>query len=130
MSIEDVDKARAHFVETMGNLPPPIESLARSVPEWLVGYTHSRKALYRTPEEGGHLDLKTKELIFTLLDIAADNMDGAKNHGAAAVRAGMTPDELAEGCIQVIICFGIPKYGKTGHEVLEHVTELYRQKKA
>ena len=73
---------------------------------------------------GGALPLKTKELIFALLDTLAGQTRGAKNHAAAAMKLGVTVPELAEGLVQVIMVGGITTWNATGAEVLRHCAEL------
>lgn len=119
-----VARGKEHFMGTLGNLPEPIRAMMQYLPEHFAGYLDFREAVYRTPENGGHLDLKTKELLYTLLDIVTGNLDGAKNHGQAAFKAGMTSLELAEGCMQVMHVCGVTTWGKTGYKVVDYIAEL------
>ncbi len=64
---------------------------------------------------------KYKHLIFTLLDCVYNNVPGAENHARAALRRGLTIDELLEGMGQVLIVGGIGVYGTTGFKVLDNV---------
>jgi len=123
---DTVEAGRAHFMETLGNLPEPIRAMMEHLPEHFVGYLQFRKAVYRTRQEGAHLDLKTKELLYTVLDIVTGNLDGAKNHGRAAYAAGMTSGELAEACMQVMHVCGVTTWGKTGYKVVDFIAELER----
>ena len=81
-------EGKAHFMKTLGNLPEPIRALMQYAPEFFGGYIQLREAIYRPPSAGGHLEVKTKELLYTLLDIVTGNLDGAKNHGDPAYVAG------------------------------------------
>jgi alkylhydroperoxidase/carboxymuconolactone decarboxylase family protein YurZ len=121
---EAVEKGKAHFMETLGNLPEPIRAMMQYLPHHFDGYLRFREAVYRTPEQGAHLDTKTKELLYTLLDIVTGNLDGAKNHGRAAWKAGMTSGELAEGCMIVMHVCGVTTWGKTGYKVVDYIAEL------
>lgn len=121
-----IEDGKAHFMQTLGNLPEPIRALMEHVPEHFPGYLGFRKAVYRTPQQGGHLDLKTQELLYTVLDIVTGNVDGAKNHGRAAHAAGMTAAELAEACMQVMHVCGVTTWGKTGYKVVDFIAELER----
>lgn len=124
-----IAKGREHFMETLGNVPEPIRAMMDYLPEHFEGYLKFREAIYRQGEGPGHLDLKTKELIYTLLDIATHNLDGAKNHGRAAYEAGMTSAELAEGCMQVMHVCGVTTWGKTGYKVVDFIAELERERR-
>jgi alkylhydroperoxidase/carboxymuconolactone decarboxylase family protein YurZ len=134
MRIEMVDKStaqaiergKAHFQETLGNLPEPIRAMMEFAPEAFAGYLQFREAVYRTPPTGGHLDLKTKEMLYTLLDVVTGNLEGAKNHGRAACAAGMTSGELAEGCMQVMHVCGVTTWGMTGYKVVDFIAGLER----
>jgi alkylhydroperoxidase/carboxymuconolactone decarboxylase family protein YurZ len=121
-----VEHGKAHFQETLGNLPEPIRAMMEYLPDHFVGYLRFREAVYRGPEQGGHLDLKTKELLYTVLDIVTGNLEGAKNHGHAAFRAGMTSLELAEACMQIMHVCGVTTWGKTGYKVVDYIAELER----
>lgn len=124
---ETLDQGKRHFEETLGNLPEPIRAMMEHVPEHFAGYLAFREAVYRTPEAGAHLDTKTKELLYTVLDIVTGNLDGAKNHGDAAHRAGMTSGELAEACMIVMHVCGVTTWGKTGYKVVDHIAAKERQ---
>ena len=52
-------------------------------------------------DDRGGLDLKTKELLYTVCDVIAGNLDGAKNHYGAAHREGVTAEELARAKAQL-----------------------------
>lgn len=119
-----VEDGRAHFMQTLGNLPEPIRAMMQHLPEHFVGYLQFREAVYRKPEQGAHLPVKTKELLYTVLDIVTGNLDGAKNHAQAGVAAGMTSGELAEACMQVMHVCGVTTWGKTGYKVVDYVAEL------
>jgi alkylhydroperoxidase/carboxymuconolactone decarboxylase family protein YurZ len=121
-----IEEGKAHFMETLGNLPEAIRAMMEHVPEHFPGYLQFRKAVYRSPQHGAHLDLKTKELLYTVLDIVTGNVDGAKNHGHAAFVAGMTSGELAEACMQVMHVCGVTTWGKTGYKVVDYIAELER----
>lgn len=122
---EAVEKGRAHFMETLGNIPEPIDVMMKQAPGLFAGYLTMREWILREnagPEEG--LDLKTRELIYVLLDIVTGNEDGAKNHLNAAMKAGLTVPELMDGCMQVMHVCGVTAWGKTGHKVVSHAIEL------
>ncbi|WP_187830373.1 hypothetical protein [Siccirubricoccus phaeus] len=54
----------------------------------------------RDRDAGGALDLKTKELIFALLDVLVGQNLGARAPAANAIRLDPTLEELAEGLVQ------------------------------
>jgi alkylhydroperoxidase/carboxymuconolactone decarboxylase family protein YurZ len=83
-----------------------------------------RDFVMRDVGSGGALDLKTKELIFALLDTLTGQTNGAKNHAAAAMRLGLTLPELAEGLVQVLMVGGITTWNLTGAAVMKHCAEL------
>jgi len=122
-----VARGKEHFMHTLGNIPEPIRAMMQYLPEHFAGYLDFREAVYQ--EGPGHLDLKTKELLYTLLDIVTGNLEGAKNHGHAAFKAGMTSLELAEGCMQVMHVCGVTTWGKTGYKVVDYIAELEAKKK-
>ena len=125
---EAVKRGKEHFMHTLGNLPEAIRAMMEHTPESFVGYLKFRESVYRTPEQGAHLPLKTKELLYVVLDIVTGNLDGAKNHAQAGVAAGMTSGELAEACMQVMHVCGVTTWGKTGYKVVDYVAELEKKK--
>jgi alkylhydroperoxidase/carboxymuconolactone decarboxylase family protein YurZ len=119
-----VQKGLASFMATFGRVPENFELLAKHAPEAFAGYGLMRDYVMRDPRDGGALELKTKELIFALLDTLAGQTRGAKNHAAAAMRLGLTLSELSEGLVQVIMVGGITTWNASGAEVLRHCSEL------
>ncbi|MSP96461.1 MAG: carboxymuconolactone decarboxylase family protein [Betaproteobacteria bacterium] len=109
-----------HFEETMGHLPVQMKTLSSNMPEVFAGYMDIRQWVMREPPEGA-MPRKYKHLIFTLLDCVYNNGPGAENHARAALRRGLTVDELLEGMGQVLIVGGIGVYGTTGFRVLDNV---------
>ncbi len=121
-----IENGKTHFMQTLGNLPEPIRAMMEYLPEHFAGYLQFREAVYKAPEQGAHLPVKTKELLYTVLDIVTGNLDGAKNHAQAGVSAGMTSGELAEACMQVMHVCGVTTWGKTGYKVVDYVAALER----
>lgn len=119
----EIQKGQKHFMETLGNIPEPIRAMIDYAPDMFVGYLTMREAIYRQPPAGA-LDLKTKELIFALLDTVIGATDGAKAHAANAVRLGLTVEQLAEGLVQCILAAGITTWNMTGQSVLRHAIEV------
>lgn len=126
---EAVARGKAHFMHTLGNLPEPIRAMMEHVPEHFGGYLQFREAVYRQGPANDSLDLKTKELLYTVLDIVTGNLDGALNHGQAAHVAGVTSRQLAEACMQVMHVCGVTTWGKTGYKVVDHLAQLEKSKK-
>lgn len=73
---EAVEKGIASFTATTGHVPPPYGVMIKHAPQAFAGYGLIRDFVMRTPAEGGALDLKTKELIFALLDTLAGQKGG------------------------------------------------------
>jgi alkylhydroperoxidase/carboxymuconolactone decarboxylase family protein YurZ len=119
----EVERAKAHYIKVLGVLPEPIRAMAEYAPQALVAYQHFKDYLYQ-PEGQAALDLKTKELIYVVLDTATGNLTGANNHLRAAVDQGLTVPELAEAMIQVMNVCGITTFGQTGYKVLDEAKRL------
>lgn len=113
-----VDKGVASFMETSGRLPPNFQLMMEHAPGAFAGYGLMRDFVMRSPAGGGALDMKTKELIFALLDTLAGQKQGAINHAKLAIKGGLTTAELAEGLVQVIMVGGISTWNGVGAEVL------------
>ncbi len=106
------------FMSTFGRVPDQFRLLHQFAPSAFAGYGLMRSGLMRGKDEGGALDMKTKEFVFALLDVLAGNTSGAKNHAQAAMKHGLTLPELAEGLVQVIMVGGITTWNLGGAEVL------------
>jgi alkylhydroperoxidase/carboxymuconolactone decarboxylase family protein YurZ len=119
-----IQKGIESFKATFGRVPDNFTLLAEHAPGAFAGYGLMRDAIMRDKAAGGAIDLKTKELIFALLDTLIGQTTGAKNHAAAAVRLGLTLPELSEGLVQVIMAGGITTWNQTGAEVLRHCAEI------
>lgn len=114
----------ASFMATSGRLSDRMKLLREAAPATFAGYALMRAALMREPADGGALDLKTKEFVFTLLDVLAGNREGALVHVQNAVRHGLTPQELAEGLTQVIMVGGIVTWSGAGADVMRRALDL------
>jgi len=119
----EVERAKAHYIKVLGVLPEPIRAMAEYAPPALLAYQQFKDYLYQ-PEGRAALDLKTKELIYVVLDTATGNLTGANNHLRAAVDQGLTLPELAEAIIQVMNVCGITTFGQTGYKVLDEAKRL------
>lgn len=109
-----------HFEATMGHLPVQMKTMSEQMPQVFAGYMDIRTWVMREPPDGA-MPRKYKHLIFTLLDCIYGNDKGAVNHARAALRRGLSIDELLEGMVQVLIVGGIGVYGQTGYKVLDDV---------
>jgi alkylhydroperoxidase/carboxymuconolactone decarboxylase family protein YurZ len=123
MSKTDLQEARAHYLETLKNMPGAIRAMDEYAPEAFLGYTRMRKYINRRPPAGA-LDVKTKELLYVVMDIICGNLDGAKNHLDAGLRAGITMEELTEACVMTLQVFGVQSWGKTGYHVLDYARDV------
>lgn len=117
------DEAERHFQETIGALPESVASLRRHAPELFASYAATRARLYRAPRDGGHLDLTAKELVFTVLDVAAGHVEGAKAHAAAGLAAGLTAAQIMEALEICILVNGHHTWANAGAAVMRHVEE-------
>jgi alkylhydroperoxidase/carboxymuconolactone decarboxylase family protein YurZ len=119
-----IQKGLDSFNATFGRVPENFSLMAEHAPGAFGGYALMRDYVMKDTEQGGALDLKTKELIFALLDTLAGQTRGAKNHAAAAMKLGLTLPQLAEGLTQVLMVGGVTTWNLTGAEVLRHCAEI------
>ena len=112
------------FMTTFGHVPEQFRLLHQFAPSAFAGYGLMRSGLMRGREAGGALDMKTKELVFALLDTLAGNGSGAISHAKAAMAQGLTLGELAEGLVQVIMVGGITTWNMVGVGVLRECAGL------
>ncbi|MBN8891355.1 MAG: hypothetical protein ABT00_07505 [Bordetella sp. SCN 68-11] len=112
------------FMATFGRVPDQFALLNQYAPSAFAGYGLMRAGLMKDRAQGGALELKTKELVFALLDTLAGNLNGARSHAAAAMKLGLTLPELAEGLVQVVMVGGIITWNLVGVEVMRHCIAL------
>ena len=122
---KELQDALDHFMGTLGNIPDPIRAMRDYAPEALIGYTRTRKYLMRRPPESA-LDLRTKDLVYVLLDVVTGNLPGAKNHLHAAMRDGLTVPQLAEALMQTMAVCGITTWGQTGWRLCDYAASIER----
>lgn len=113
---EAVQAGIANFAATRGSVPDGFKLLLEHSPATFAGYGLMRANLMKD----GALDLKTKELIFALLDTVIGETNGAKAHAANAIRLGLTIEQLTEGLVQCVMAAGITTWNMTGQHALRH----------
>jgi alkylhydroperoxidase/carboxymuconolactone decarboxylase family protein YurZ len=116
--------AAENFRATRGSVPESFQLLLEHAPGAFAGYGLMRSSLMG---ETGALDLKTKELIFALLDVIIGAADGAKVHAANAIRLGLTVEQLSEGLVQCIMARGITTWNMTGKATLQHAVAVSKE---
>ena len=120
----DGAKAAAHFVETLGAVPPSVQALIDLAPGALPGYVALREFAY-----GGALDRRTVELLFAVLDVVEGHTEAAKAHVEEAVRAGLTVPQLAEALTVAMMVSGISTFATSGHQVLRHAAAAAEERR-
>lgn len=118
---DDLNAALEHYHETLGELPAPIQTMLSEMPAVFEGYARMRQAVFSDEARIPH---QYKELIFILLDLASGSLDGALVHTRAALSAGLTVEELAEGLAQVVLVLGISNWDRGGAQVLRLAREI------
>ncbi|MCC7275883.1 MAG: carboxymuconolactone decarboxylase family protein [Alphaproteobacteria bacterium] len=124
MGDEATQRGIDNLMKTFGRVPDTFRVMLEHAPAAFAGYTTMRAFVMRDRDEGAALDLKTKELVFVLLDVQMGNVTGAKSHATNALRLGLTVPELVEGLVQVIMAAGITSWNLAGREVLEHALAI------
>ncbi len=116
--------ATANFEATHGRVPDAFKLLQQHAPAAFAGYGLIRQDVMRDTADGGALDLRTKELIFAVLDVMSGAVTGAKAHAGNALRLGLTVEQLAEALVQCIMAGGITTWNLAGKDVLLHAIAL------
>ena len=106
------------FIETLGSFPERFRLLYAHAPGAFAGYGLLRSTLMQNPPDGA-LDVKTKELTFTVLSTLHGDKYGAINHAIAGMKLGLTLPEIAEGMVQVIMVGGITTWNLVGYDVMK-----------
>lgn len=113
-----------NFQATHGRVPDAFQLLQQHAPAAFAGYGLIRQSVMRDVADGGALDLRTKELIFAVLDVMSGAVVGAKAHAGNALRLGLTVEQLAEALVQCIMAGGITTWNLAGKDVLLHALAL------
>jgi alkylhydroperoxidase/carboxymuconolactone decarboxylase family protein YurZ len=108
------DEILRYYKEELNWNPPFAGLLQKYLPDALNGYLIMRDSV-----NSGALPAKYRELIFTLLDSIDDELAGAKAHSIAALKAGLTPQEMVEAFTIVAMVKGINVMCKSGVEVIK-----------
>ncbi|WP_291298049.1 carboxymuconolactone decarboxylase family protein [Elioraea sp.] len=119
-----VTAGQENFLATSRRVPPNFLLMAEQAPATFAGYGLMRAAVMKDRDEGGALDLRTKELVFVLLDVLVLNEGGAIAHMENAMRLGLTVPELAEGLTQVLMVGGITTWNRAGAAVMRRAVEI------
>lgn len=115
----DVDEFEAHWIRTLGAVPELMASLRRMNEDYFAGYTRMRESLLA--DRPGALPTTSREIAYVLIDVMRENLSGAKNHTRAALRAGVTKQQLSELLTIVLMTCGMVTYGKIGKDLWEFV---------
>ena len=107
-----------NFVATVGKFPERFNTLLKHAPGAFAGYGPIRATLMQDPPAGA-LDLKTKELTFTVLSTLHGDKYGAIVHAIAGMKLGLTLPQIAEGMVQVIMVGGITAWNLVGYDVMK-----------
>ncbi len=110
----------ANFEATRGSVPESFQLLLQHAPGAFAGYGLMLGCIM----QDGALDLKTKELVFALLDTVIGATEGAKAHAANAIRLGLSVEALSEGLVQCIMAAGITTWNMTGRAALERALKV------
>lgn len=121
------DEARLtqHWTTFLGEVPPIIESVKELSPSYYAHYTLARDDMLQDHPDG--LSLAMKELLFVVIDIWRENPAGGKNHIEAALRAGVTLQQIREAMVLILLTTGMVTYGKIGHELFQHALKITRE---
>jgi alkylhydroperoxidase/carboxymuconolactone decarboxylase family protein YurZ len=114
---ETLARHMEHYERTMGTIPDALADLAEASPEMFDGYSKLRRA-YLRPDSEAALPLKYRHLILLTLDCMVHNLDGALNHLQAAMRAGLSADEVTDAMLAFFIVGGAPAWGEYGRHVV------------
>ncbi len=116
-----------HWMTYLGHVPPIIDSVKQLSPSYYRHYTEARDDVLQDNPEG--LSLAMKELIFVIIDIWRENPSGGKNHIEAALRAGVTLQQIREAMVLILLCTGMVTYGRIGNELFQHALKIHGEAK-
>lgn len=87
-------EVKDRFIQVRGTWGDTWEAMLRLDPEFLLAYLDFSAVPWRK----GHLDTKTREFMYIVVDAAATHMyaPGVRQHIKAALAAGATPQEIME----------------------------------
>ena len=112
------DATIRYYQQELGWDPPFVRVLAKYSPDSLDGYLAMRRSVSKAPPEGA-LPKQIKDLIFSLLDCVAGDVNGAKAHAVAAIDAGLTMSGLVEGFVIAAMVTGIPTLCNMGVQAID-----------
>ena len=113
--------ADEHYRQQLGGVPKPVAGLQTHAPEFFAGLAAARAAVMDS--EGG-LDRATKELLFIVLDVAYDNLEGALVHVKAAMDAGLTLEALKEALLLTVYVGGVATWARSGQAIYQAALDM------
>lgn len=116
---QETDELTEHWVSTIGHVPDIISSVRRMNEDYFAGYTRIRASILEERPDG--LSVEARELVFIVVDVLRENLSGAKNHVRAALRAGVSRQQLADTLTMILLTCGMVTHGKIGHELWEFI---------
>lgn len=119
------DDIADYYTHDVGDLPAQIETALKFAPEALSGYMGMRRFVWDPSDTSeARLSKKHVNLVFTVLDVATNNLAGATNHARAALDAGLTWNELMQSMVQLwIVCGFASSWGITGYKMIQDLDE-------
>lgn len=105
-----------HYLDVMGFVPPGIETIFAVDQDFGKIFVDLRELIFRERPDG--LPRPIKELLLVVLDIAANNQNGALNHLKSARRAGLTRTQFCEALMAVYLILGVAGLAHGGAEGL------------
>jgi len=124
---EKEELAIRYYEKELGWVPPFVKVLAKYLPGSIDGYLTMRREVMKDAPDGA-LPKKVKEMLFTILDCVARDINGAKAHARAAIDAGLTMEELVEGLVIAIMVTGIPTMCIAGVEAVHAAEERFNER--
>jgi len=100
--------------------------MARYAPDIMASWLRFRSSTWKSPEEGGHLPLKYKELVAVGIETAT--MKEHVGHVERSIDEGATVEEIAEVLGMAIMLAGFESYMIGGRHVLQRAEEYAKKK--
>jgi alkylhydroperoxidase/carboxymuconolactone decarboxylase family protein YurZ len=122
---EDLRKFREYCMKYYGRIPEQYERLAKYASDIMTSWIQFRATTWKTPDEGGQLPIKFKELLAIGIETATKKPH--VGHVEMAMNSGATVEEIAEVLGICIMLGGMESYEIGGKDVLERA-ENYAKK--
>lgn len=118
-SNSSADALAAYIMDEVGVVPDGIRAMAGLGEEWVSSFLTLRKAI--SDEREGGLDQGMQALVFMVIAVTLNHLEGAIAHARRAIDCGVHPNSVRQALTQVTLFAGTNTWARTGSKVVREL---------